>query len=628
MYEDLTGSKFICLDTETKDTNLLKMGTGVFRSTPRDFRNDEGYLLGVSIVNDKGVKGYYNLGHYDCTEETRQHNIRYLKEVLALPCLKIGQNIQYDLDWIENWLGIPVNGDLYDIGIAEALLDEHQGHYSMEFMGTKYKVGHKAVDKTQAFCDDNNLKGDPRKWLWKMPYYMVEEYALQDVDLPVLIWRIQVKLLIEQNLMDLCNLECELIRVLLMMRRNGVKLDKQKRENASLTIKNRVSSLSSSLIADVGHKFNYNSSKHLAFVFDEFDIPYNMTKKNNPSITRHDLERLKKGFLVDYDGNYIKDDMRMSIGDRLAEVRRAAKVLSTFIDGSYVKFLCRNDLIHCSFYNTKTEHEGTLSGTVSGRFSCADPNLQQIPSKSRDPFYGGLAREVFVPDPGCWWCKTDYAQIEYRFMAHFAVGPGAADVRATYAENPYTDYHQYIVDLTGLERSFAKNLNFGVAYGMGPKHMAEYFQWPLDYCYDMTNIYHKNAPYIKATSEKVGETAKRRGYIRTFLNRRSRLEEPKKAYKMFCLLMQGSAADLMKKAMYESYKAGVYDVMKLHLTVHDETDKSVPKTKEGIEAAYEEKHIMETCLKLRVPVIADLEMGDDWSNVHEVTKEDLMKEIA
>ena len=303
----------------------------------------------------------------------------------------------------------------------------------------------------------------------------------------------------------------------------------------------------------------------------------------------------------------------MQLAKDLSELKRADKVLNTFIDGSLVKFVSDNDLIHCSFYNMRTDDYGTRSG----RFSSANPNLQQIPSIGVDEYYGRLSRECFIPFDDCWWGKIDYSQIEYRFMAHFARGEGSEEVRAKYNANPRTDYHQYIVDLTGLKRRYAKNLNFGVAYGMGAKHMAEFFQWELDYCYATLNIYHSHAPFIKATIRTVEDVAKRRGYIRTFLKRRSRLLDPNKAYTMFCRLIQGSAADLMKKGMYEIFKAGIFDVLAPHITVHDEIDVSVPKTKEGLDAFCEMKHIMETCVDLKVPIIADMELGSDWADLTE-----------
>jgi len=156
---------------------------------------------------------------------------------------------------------------------------------------------------------------------------------------------------------------------------------------------------------------------------------------------------------------------------------------------------------------------------------------------------------------------------------------------------------------------------------MGARHMSKYFGWDLDYCYKILDIYHASAPYIKTTIREVEKVARRRGYIRTFLKRRSRLIDKDKAYIMFCRLIQGSAADLLKKAMLDNYKAGVFSVLHPHLTVHDELDVSTPKNKKGIEAAKEMKYIMENCIKLKVPIKAEVEMGESWAEHMEWTPE-------
>lgn len=621
----------ISLDTETKDPLLtnkkksLPSGPGVFRSTPHDYRNEHGYLLGVSMGDEHGNKCYLNLGHYEATKELRDVNVKYLKETLAQADTIIGQNLLYDLDWLENWLGIKVNGTLIDVGVAEALLDENQGKYNLDFMGIKYfgEGEGKAKDKIQQFCDDNNLKGDVRKWLWKMPHYLVEEYAIRDIELPMNIWKIQEPLLEAEDLMPLMNLECDLLRVLLVMRKNGVRIDEALRKSAADELYSLVKEKQTWIDKEVGFPVKFRSSKHLAFIFDENNMPYPMTDPSKtypygqPSVPRDHLLRLAKGQLTGFDAEKITDPRLLEIGQCLADLKRADKVVSSFVDGSLLRFQTEGNLIHCSFYPMRTDEYGTRSG----RFSSANPNLQQIPSTTVDMYYGTLTRRPFVPLEDHLWLKLDYSQIEYRFMAHFARGQGADAVREQYNFNPRTDYHKMIEDLTGLKRRYAKNLNFGVAYGMGAKHMAEFFQWDLDYCYDILRIYHANAPFIKSTIKAVERRVKDKGYIRTFLKRRSRLIDKNKAYTMFCRLTQGSAADLMKKGMYEVYKAGIFNTLIPSLTVHDEIDCSMPITKEGMEAAREAKHIMETCIELKVPIIADMEIGKNWAKLTAVDKE-------
>lgn len=603
-YPDLSGAEQIAFDIETHDPNLVELGPGVYRG--------DGKILGVAI-SDGTFSEYYNIGHYDCGTEERKKNVAYLREVLGNNVPKLGQSIMYDVDWLENGEHkIKVNGKLGSIEIAEALLDETQLEYNMDFMGKKYLGEGKAKTEIDRFCEENGLKGDSRKWLWKMPWKLVRQYGVMDVVLPIRIFEIQKKMLIEQDLLELFEMESELVRVLVFMRKTGTRIDGDKRDRNGLTIQNLIEKSEQELFGLFG-EFNYNSSNQVAKILDQQKIPYPLTDKGNPKIDSYFYKRYKD---------------EIPLLKQLFEIRQARHHLDTFIMGSHVKFVGPDGLMHPQFFNMRNDNLGALKGTRSGRLSGANPNLQQQPSKGVDEYWGQICREDFIPFDNCWWGKIDYSQIEYRFMAHFAVGEGSDELRAAYNNNAGQDYHQFIMDLTGLKRRYAKNLNFGVAFGMGAQHMAELFGWELDYAYEILNIYHSRAPYIKATISSVEQVAKRRGYIKTFLKRRSHLVDPKKAYTMYCRLVQGSAADLMKKAMITCYHGGIFDTLAPHATVHDELDVSIPKTPAGIEAFREMQNIMETCLTLKVPIKAEAEIGPNWADIDEFKWEDLYKEIG
>jgi DNA polymerase-1 len=205
-------------------------------------------------------------------------------------------------------------------------------------------------------------------------------------------------------------------------------------------------------------------------------------------------------------------------------IRKADKIVNDFLMGSMKENLCPDGKIHPSIHNTRNDEYGTRSG----RFSMSNPNLQQIPSPSRDKFWGTMCRESFVPLPNCWWVKIDYSQIEYRCLAHYASGLGSTELVETYKRDPHTDYHQYVMDMTGLTRSYAKNLNFGCMYGMGQKKMARYHGWGAKYADEVLNSYHGNAPYVKHTMNTVSQVAKARGYIKTLSGRRANLVDKTK----------------------------------------------------------------------------------------------------
>ena len=615
MLEKLKRSRYLSIDIETFDPKLKSEGTGVYRSTPLDFRNVEGYILGVGLKNENNDQIYVNLGHYDCTEAQRAKNLQALHDLffyISPSTIFVGQNLIYDFDWLINWAKLPIQEHkIIDVGISEALLDENQRKYNLDFMGEKYFGEGKDKSEVQEYCDEAGFKGDPRKWLWKMPHSRVNGYVMQDIGLPLRIWEVQEPLIEAQNLGELMNLECSLTWPLLNMRKNGVPIDINRREAASAELAKRIEGHRVSLKERMGFELNTNKTKDKAFMLEQLDVPVPVTKLGNDSVTTKYMKVVANGMLELPDGQIYHNPEAEQILLDVIDMMQSTKIRKDFLEGSMKTFLTPDGLLHCNFHNMMTDENGARSG----RFSSSKPNLQQIPSTGKSKYYGTLARDCFVPLEDHWWCKVDYSQIEYRFMAHFARGTGALEVQAKYNADPYTDYHQMIVDLTGLQRRDAKVVNFGVAYGMGVKKLALENHWDMDYARAIMRTYHANAPFIKTTVSTVEDHARRRGYIRTFLGRRSRLLDPSKAYTMYCRLNQGSAADLMKKAMYEVYEAGIFDSIKVHLTVHDELDASVPKTKEGLEAVGEMKNIMENCVKLRVPIIADLELGSSWAKL-------------
>ena len=630
-YPNLLGEEIISLDIETYDPHLDKktgdMGPGVYRR--------DGYILGISLATENFAH-YYNIGHYNVTEDERKHNIEYLRPLLMSDIPKLFANGMYDCDWIMNWQGspsvtqvgfrnrwdpIPVNGKWYDVQIAEALIDENKFSYNLDSIAEKYLGIHKIKGELEKYCEEQGLPGDTRRWLYKMPSQLVYDYAVGDVVLPLEIFKDQREIIESEGYWDLFELECDLVKTVLKMRKTGCKIDQDRRDRNALSLQNQIEERMIKL-RDMFGDFNPNSTKQLAEIFDERGMPYINTEKGNPSIKNEHLQNF-----FDKDEPYGDNSEYPWVYD-LWRVRKSMKVLDTFLLGSYVDFITEGSLIHPSIYATKIQNiGGSVNGTKSGRFAMAKPNGQQIPAKGVDTELGTLARQPFVAFEDCWWGKIDYSQIEYRFTAHFARGPGSVEVRKAYNDDPNTDYHQFIMDLTKLKRRFAKNLNFGVAYGMGARSMARFFGWELDYCYDVLKIYHTKAPYVKSTSNSVERVALRRGYIKTFLGRRARLINKDKAYTMFCRLISGSAADLMKKAMYDIDKAGLFDVLYPHLTVHDEIDVSIPKTKIGVEAFIEMDHIMNSCIDLKVPIKTEAEIGPNWADIEEFDKTEVLKSL-
>jgi DNA polymerase I-like protein with 3'-5' exonuclease and polymerase domains len=278
------------------------------------------------------------------------------------------------------------------------------------------------------------------------------------------------------------------------------------------------------------------------------------------------------------------------------------------------------------------------------------PNLQNIPA--RDPFWGPLIRSMFMPDLGHGWSKLDWSQIEYRFLVHIANRVlngkfGSAEAVKKYRSDPNTDYHNYVSDITSVERKHAKNINFGLVYGMGEPELARQLGIDIDEATPIFQQYHTALPFVKEIRQRKAHEASEKGYITTVLGRRRRFElwEPRfsdfsednerKALPMSAAMskwgnrirraythkalngeIQGSAADLMKLAMkmYWERKDLVAELGPWLLTVHDEGDISTPKTKAAKEAVLETKRLMESCMKLSIPVIAELSTGPNWGS--------------
>jgi DNA polymerase-1 len=601
MYPDLSKASLISIDTETYDPYLLEQGPGFFRR--------DGYVVGISIATDDGFSEYYGIRHNDTSTSDREKNIRYIKDVLSLNTPIIGTNIGYDIGWLSDFLGIKINNKLNDIQIAEPLLDAYQQRYSLDFQAQKYLGEHKLNDEMKEWCDSRGLKGDVRTHIYKMPYSLVRKYAIGDVKQPLEIFKKQQVLLEQESLLPIYELETDLLRPILDMRRNGIRIDRKKISSTVDRLTENSNKWRKELYNKYG-EFNVNSSQEIARVLDRLGVSYPLTEKKHPNI----------------DHKYLEFYCNHEIAADILKLRAVDKVIGTFLTGAFIDYSVE-DRIHPNFITMKRDD----GGAVTGRLSCQNPNLQQVPSKNET--YGPECRSAFIPEEGSLYGKIDYSQIEYRVISHYAMGEGGEKIRKEFNENPYTDYHslvqRWIEDVTGihLDRKHVKNLNFGTAYFMGVKAMSSKFGWPLEQSVELNKLYFDTFTFLNPTRTEVINVAKMRGYVRTILGRRARvshaMREERKEYKVWNYLVQGSAADIMKKAIVESYKKGLFNILKPHITVHDELGVSIPKNKEGVEAYKELKHTMENCVKLKVPIIAEAEIGPSWGETEKFEFKDL-----
>jgi DNA polymerase I-like protein with 3'-5' exonuclease and polymerase domains len=650
-FPDLRNAALMSFDTETKDLELLDHGPGWSRG--------RGHIVGISIAavasNNERWCGYFPIRHEVNTSENcdATNVLAWAKDMLETPNIpKTGANLLYDLGWVAEE-GIDVKGKLYDVQYAEALLDE-QGNTNLEYLGRKYL----GVGKSSAGLYDwlaraygGSANHTQRKNIYRAPPSLVGFYGESDAALPLDILPAQWWHLADQGLLELYEMECKLTRLLIRMRQTGVRVDVGYAEQLYHELGGNIAQLQKQFAWKYGKEAAFNSSQQLGPIFEAQGIKVPRTEAGGYSIVKDWLKNLADD--VPEDEPHIAKD--------IMQLREFDKLRSTFV-GGYILGGHVNGRLHCSFNPLRVSKDdgGDSKGAKTGRFSSSDPNLQNIPIRSDE---GKRIRAAFVGDlDHLGWVKFDYSQIEYRMLAHFACdnGDGSADaLRAHYNSDPDADYHDVVYDrvcpymgwdptdgkLRKVKRRPIKNTNFGLLYGQGQGKLSRTMGFDAAQSREFFNAYHDGAPYVKPTMQMCASEVHANGFVRTILGRRTRfnLWQPysdlyskdelptpiayelaiakwgsniKRAYDYRAVnyKFQGSAADMMKKAMVDLDESGVFDFIGVpKLTVHDELDFSLPDgRRQTREALRYIKHRMETAMILRVPVRTDPEFGKNW----------------
>jgi DNA polymerase I-like protein with 3'-5' exonuclease and polymerase domains len=604
-FPSLEGQGMIAIDVETKDPDLRIRGPGA---------NRDGYICGVAVGTEAGFRRYYPVAHETGENLDKEQVFTWLRRELKREVPKVGANLLYDLAYFDA-AGIPVTGPFYDVQIAEPLLDETKLSYSLQSIATDWLGEGKRENAMmawmlRAFGNENNLKGN----IYRAPASVVGPYAESDVDLPLRIFALQRPELERQGLWDVFMLETRLMPLLLAMWKRGVRVDLEKAQQAYEQLAARQVQCLDELKRLTGHQPDIWAAESLRQIFDAVGVSYPLTEKTQ-----------KPSFRKDWLAT-----CNHPAGQLIVEARKLDKFKGTFIKG-YILEGNLNGRIHTSFHQLRS-NEG---GTVSGRFSSSNPNLQNIPI--RDKELGPLCRSIFLPDQDCLWHKKDWSQIEFRLAIHHAARlrlRGADTVVHQYQTDATTDYHAIVATITGLPRSAAKSINFGILYGLGITNLAVYLGVSQVEAERMYREYLRRVPFVGKLREAAMEAANRHGEIITLSGRKRRftiwerggqffphrVPGSRRAFthKALNARIQGDAADIMKLAMAQAWEAGIFasDILGApHLTVHDELDGSDPQTAATSEAIGELKNIMETCVTLLVPLKADSGAGANWGAV-------------
>ena len=602
-FPDLSHEDEIAIDLETRDENMKTLGTGWARR--------DGEIVGIAVAAGS-FKGYYPVNHQGGGNLPRSKVFKWIQEVLKTDAAKIMHNAQYDLGWIRS-MGWEVKGPIIDTMVTAALVDENRRSYSLNNLSIEMLGEMKSETELKEEAAQRGL--DAKAELWKMPAMAVGFYAEQDAVLTLKLWHHLKTFVKKEQLQTIWNTEMELLPILIKMREVGIRIDLDKAE----ILKKQFKTLESSLITEIkklsGIAVDIWAARSVAKAFDAVGIKYDLTEKSKaPSFTT----------------NWLTNNEH-PLAKLIREAREVNKLHSTFID-SFLRF-SHKGRIHAEINQLRSD----TGGTVSGRLSYSNPNLQQIPARNKE--YGKLIRGLFLPEEGCKWGSFDYSQQEPRLVVHYAAttdkklgGLAGADVLIKAYREDDADFHQVVADMANIPRTQAKTINLGIFYGMGQAKLAKQLGITVEEAKAILAEYNSKVPFVKQLANRVQKQASETGAVKTIGGRKCRfnLYEPKSyglflaltekeyimehgslssarramTYKALNRLIQGSAADQVKIAMVNCYKAGHIPM----LQIHDELCFN-------IESENDEKNIinvMENSVELEVPNKVDVSIGDNW----------------
>jgi DNA polymerase I-like protein with 3'-5' exonuclease and polymerase domains len=539
--------------------------------------------------------------------------------------------------------------------IAASIIDENRFRYTLDSLSKDYlqdeKYKYDLQEKTLRWS--GGTVKDPMTNMHRLPASIVKEYAKQDVSLTLRLWNLFNKKLDEvlyikpeDNSKKTCRkifeLETKLFPCLVDMKFKGVRIDVQKAKQLGKFFEGRRDKLLNIIKKDTGVDVQIWAAASIKKLLENQKITdYKTTPKS-------EMPQLPKDFLKTHKNRYLRF---------VAKAREYDKAKNTFVDG-LLDFV-HNERIHADINQIRSEK----GGTVTGRFSMSNPNLQQIPSKG---FIGKKMRELFIPEVGCEWGSFDYSQQEPRIVVHYALKinlPGTDNLKEEFDKDD-ADFHQIVADMAKIPRKQAKVINLGLFYGMGKIKLQKELNLDEKKATKLFQNYHAQVPFVRDLSQRLSKFASENGLLFTLGDRFCRFDkwetrdkewDPKinrftevelyatkeKAmdayrldqmekygkyidpdcehfekhyaraftYKALNRLIQGSAADMTKKAMVDLYEKGIVP----HIQIHDELCVSI-RNKEERNTVH---GAMENTITLNIKNKVDYESGPNWGNINE-----------
>jgi len=567
-FPDLRQVDEIAIDLETKDPDLIKKGSGSVIGN--------GEVIGIAVAT-KHFKGYFPIAHEGGGNMDKARVLTWLKDILDAPSTKIFHNAMYDVCWLRA-MGFKINGDIACTMIAAAVTDENRFRYDLNSLSWHY-LGY-GKNETALAEAASEWGIDPKSEMYKLPAMHAGAYAERDAEVTFGLWQEMKKEIISQDLEDIFDLESDLFHCLVDMRFKGVRVDIERAHQMKKEMKTAEQELLHKIKKETNIDTQIWAARSIANVFDMLRLEYPRTDKTQaPSFTKNFLQEHKH-----------------PVVNMIAQAREINKAHTTFID-SILRY----------------EHKG------------------------RNKDLGPKIRSLFIPEDGHRWGVFDYSQQEPRLVVHYASLyklPSVYDVVDAYSNDSNADFHQTVADMAEIPRTQAKTINLGLFYGMGKAKLQAELGVTKEKAAELFNTYHSRVPFVKQLMEKASNRAQDRGQIRTLLGRlcRFHLWEPNQfgmhkalpheealrehgpgirrayTYKALNKLIQGSAADMTKKAMLELYKEGIVP----HIQIHDELDLSI----ESDDQAKKIIEIMEQAVTLEVPNKVDYEVGNNWGEIN------------
>ena len=603
-YPDLRAADEIAIDLETKDPELKKYGAG--------WAYGKGHIVGFAVAA-LGKQYYFPIAHDAGGNMDLSITVAWMEDLLKGPATKILHNAAYDLGWLKanNFV---VNGKIVDTMIAAALIDENRWSFSLNACAKDYL----GEIKNETFLNEKAKEWgiDPKQDLWRMPAGYVGFYAEQDAGLTLRLWQRFKAEIQQQSLNDVWEMEMALLPILIEMRSRGIRVNEEKAQLLKKEFIQKENKLLKKIKDETTLGVDIWAARSVAQVFDRVGVDYPLTQKSGePSFTANWLANCEH-----------------PIAQLIREAREVNKFHSTFIDS--IQRFVHKGRIHAEINQLRSDQ----GGTVSGRLSYANPNLQQIPARNKE--FGNKIRSLFLPEEGKQWGSFDYSQQEPRLVAHYssAIGQnldGSEEFIKAYQDES-ADFHQIVADMAEISRTQAKTINLGLFYGMGKNKLSKELGISKDKAEILLNKYNSRVPFVKKLAEAVTQSASKFGFIRTIKGRKCRFDKWEPAtfgmnqvmnyneakanygnnirraftYKALNRLIQGSAADQAKQAMIECFKMGYTPLLQIHdelcFSVYDEKD--MKNIKDCMENAIE---------NLRVPFKVDIELGLNWGETHD-----------